>query len=75
MLILHKPRTAWDLSLIEFDTWQAAVESLMLHIVNNHLEHHDDQLPEEDKALICFNRDEFFSKEMRMLYGPYVMLL
>ena len=70
MLILHKPRAAWNLTDVEFETWQSAVEALALHIVNTHLEMHDDQLPSEDRTLICFNRDHFFDKEMRLLYGP-----
>ena len=70
MLILHRPRVAWDLNNVEFDSWQATVEAMALHIINHHLEHHDDQLPDEDKSLICFNRNSFFDKEMRLLYGP-----
>ena len=68
MLILHKPREPWNLDDIEFNCWQQAVEQMMLHIINCHLERHDDQIPGQDQNLITFNREHFYDRELRLVY-------
>ena len=70
MLILHKPREPWNLDEIDFSLWQAAVEQHALHIINCHLDEHDDQLDGQDKNLIVFNQGHFHRRDMKLLFGP-----
>ena len=70
MLIMHKPRVPWDLGSVDFSTWQPFIEALVMHILEQHLDQHDDQQPDDDKTQFLFNREGFHTQEMRLLYGP-----
>ena len=69
MLFIHRPRRSWDLDEIQFSTWQGAVERHVTHLLNAHLDAHDDQRPNEPKEKLTFNRSYHYEREMNLVFG------
>ena len=68
MIFLHRPRNSWDLNEVQFNRWQSSIERHVQHVLDCHLEHHDDQKPGEPKEKISFNGDHKYQRVMNLVF-------